>query len=297
MQVESDEGETMGELDGKVAIVTGAGVVGGIGAAGARAMAQEGARVVLADLERTAVADVPGTGSLAEVTENLREEGLDVSAFSFDLRDESTIAALIAFTLDTYGRLDVIDNNAAATHLVPNDVDILTADPALWAETMAVNLTGAMLMCKHGIPAMVRTGGGSVVNHSSGKGAAGDLDNPAYAASKAGLHSLTQMIATIHGHEGVRANTILTGLIGTALMKQVVPKTLKDTIEAECLVPRLGEPEDIAQLVVFLASDRSSYITAQVIGCDGGILAHQPFYSARRAAEDGQPLQAIGEGT
>jgi NAD(P)-dependent dehydrogenase (short-subunit alcohol dehydrogenase family) len=277
----------MGELEGKVAVVTGAGVFGSIGAAGARALAEAGAKVVLADLQRTALADIPGTGSLDEVTAKLRADGYEVSAFGFDLRDEGSIRELIAFTLDTYGRLDVIDNNAAATHLVPGDVDILTADPTLWADTLAVNLIGAALMCKHGIPAMVRTGGGSVINHSSGKGAAGDLDNPAYAASKAGLHSLTQMVATIHGHEGIRANTILTGLVGTALMKQVVPEELKAQVVAECLVPRLGEPEDIANLVVFLSSPRSSYITGQLIACDGGILAHMPFYSARRSTQSG----------
>jgi NAD(P)-dependent dehydrogenase (short-subunit alcohol dehydrogenase family) len=272
----------VGELDGRVAVVTGAGVVGGIGSAVARAMAQAGAKVVLADLERTELADIPGTGSLAEVTKGLQEEGYAVSAFSFDLRDESTIQALIAFTLDQYGRLDIIDNNAAATHLVPEDKEVIAASSEVWDDTLAINLRGAMLMCKHGIPAMIRSGGGAVINHSSGKSVTGDLDGPAYSASKAALHSLSQDIATMYGANGIRANTIVTGVIGTALMKQILPPDMKDAILRECLVPRFGEPEDVANLVVFLASDRSSYITAQLIGCDGGLHSHVPWYGWRR---------------
>jgi NAD(P)-dependent dehydrogenase (short-subunit alcohol dehydrogenase family) len=139
-----------------------------------------------------------------------------------------------------------------------------------------------MLTCKHVLPVMLEQRRGSIVNISSGQSLRGDLMNPAYAASKAGMNSLTRSIAVIYGKQGIRANTVVTGVIQTTLMKQVVPPVMAQVIEDAVLTPGLGEPVDIAELVVFLASDRSRYISGQAIPVDGGILQQVPVVPAVR---------------
>jgi NAD(P)-dependent dehydrogenase (short-subunit alcohol dehydrogenase family) len=277
----------MGDLDGKVALVVGCGVPGGIGEASARALAEAGAKVVLSDLP---------SSPLEGVDKQLSDDGLDVAHHDVDLFYEDSIRDLVEFTLATYGRIDVLDNNAAATHLVAPDRDVPTMSVELWDEILAVNLRGPMLVCKHTIPVMVEQGGGSIVNISSGKALAGDLDEPAYSASKAGLNSLTRTIAATHGKQGIRCNTISTGVILTSLMKQVVPEAMEAALLDSVLVPQLGEPVDMANMVVFLASDRARYITGQVIQVDGGILDYVPVVIAvRQLPEDSAHLRPVDE--
>lgn len=272
------------DLEGKVAIVTGAGIPGAIGAVTAEALAEAGAKVVLAD-----IAGMP----LADVAADLRSKGHAVACQIADMRDEDSIRGLIAFTVGEFGRLDVIDNNAAATHLVPHDRDILSMTGALWDDTMAINLRGPMFMCKHGIPEMLKVGGGAIVNISSGHSLAGDVRGPAYAVSKAALNHLTVAVATLYGSQGVRCNTVINGLIATPLMKAAVPAERAQAIRSHCLVPRLGEPIDIANLVVFLASDRAAYITAQMLPVDGGYLAHMPIYAWSNSTTEGVHLKPV----
>jgi NAD(P)-dependent dehydrogenase (short-subunit alcohol dehydrogenase family) len=272
------------DLDGKVAIVTGGGIPGAIGAVTAEALAEAGALVVLADRAGTPLADVAAS---------LRGKGYVALHKEVDMREEDSIAALIAFTMRDFGRLDIIDNNAAATHLVPHDRDLLSMDAALWDETMSVNLRGPMLMCKHGIPEMLKGGGGAIVNISSGHSLAGDVRGPAYAVSKAALNHLTVAVATLYGAQGIRCNTVINGLIATPLMKASVPTERAEAIQSHCLVPRLGEPVDIANLVVFLASDRASYITAQMLAVDGGYLSHMPIYAWSNSTSVGVHLKPV----
>jgi NAD(P)-dependent dehydrogenase (short-subunit alcohol dehydrogenase family) len=272
------------DLEGKVALVVGAGVPGGIGEASAHALGAAGARVMLSDL--------PGS-QVADVAKRLLGMGIDVAHTDVDIRDEASVQAVVQSTVDTFGRLDVLDNNAAATNLVHLDGPVHQLAVDVWDETLDVNARGLMLTCKHTIPVFLERGGGSIVNISAGKALRGDLDEPAYSASKAALNSLTRTIAVQYGKQNIRCNAISTGVIQTALMKQVVPPDMADVILDCVLTPHLGEPSDIANMVAFLASDRARYITGQVIQVDGGILDYVPVVpSVRKLAAEAQNLRA-----
>ena len=255
----------MARLDGKIAIVTGA--ASGIGKATAERVAAEGAQTVVADLN---------AGGAGEVAAKIAAAGGAATPVRADLGDIDSVRAMIEAAVTTYGGLDILHNNAAATHLAATrDLPVSAADPDVWDETMRVNLRGTMVAIQAAVPHMIARGGGSVINTASGSGLAGDLRNPAYGASKAALISLTRYVATEFGKQGVRCNAISPGFI-------VIPgKPGRDAVSAtmprHALTPRLGRPEDIAALVVFLASDESAFITGQNICADGGMLAHQPY--------------------
>ncbi len=255
----------MGRLIGRVAIVTGGG--GGIGGATARALAREGASVVVVDIDEEAA---------ERVTQGIGEAGGAAVAFRADLSEEAEAASAVALATSRFGRLDVLHNNAALT-----DSDFLTRDTAVpdlplnvWERTMAVNLRSQMLTCKHAVPEMARGGGGSIINMSSGASLKGDRTRTAYGVSKAGVNALTMYVATSHGKQGIRVNTILPGLVITdAVRSHLDARTLAGLGKAT-LTPYVGQPDDIAGVVVFLASDESRYITGQMIAVDGGMSAH-----------------------
>jgi NAD(P)-dependent dehydrogenase (short-subunit alcohol dehydrogenase family) len=256
------------DLEGKVAIVTGA--AGGIGRETSRVLAAAGAKVVLADL--------PGT-SLEEAAAAVGEE--EVAHRAVDISDERQVQELIAFAMKRFSRLDVVDNNAARQGLA-GDTTVTQMDAALWDGVFAVNARGTMLMCKHAIPAMIETGGGSIVNIASGTAQGGDDFATAYACTKAAIQTLTRYVATQYGHRGIRCNAIAPGLIRTPMLESTLPEPMREVFVAHKLVGRLGEPRDIAELVLFLASPRSSIITGQVISADGGFFAHLPTVDGER---------------
>jgi NAD(P)-dependent dehydrogenase (short-subunit alcohol dehydrogenase family) len=255
----------MGRVDGKVAIVTGGG--GGIGGAAARALAREGAEVAVVDID---------LGRAAQVAEGITASGGTALALQADLSQEADVVGAIAATVARFGRLDVLHNNAALT-----DSDFLSLDTRVtelsvevWEKTMAVNLRSQMLTCKHAIPEMVRHGGGSIVNMSSGASLKGDRTRTAYGVSKAGVNTLTMYVATGHGKQGVRVNTIVPGLIITDAVRAHLTERMLAGLGRATLTPYVGEPDDVAHLVVFLASDESRYITGQMIAIDGGMSVH-----------------------
>jgi NAD(P)-dependent dehydrogenase (short-subunit alcohol dehydrogenase family) len=255
----------MGRLDGKIAIITGG--AAGIGKVTARRVAAEGARTVVADLN---------AAGAKEVADAIIAAGGQALAVEADLGDVDSVRAMVAAAVGAYGGLDIVHNNAAATQLAATaDVGVGTADPAVWDTTMRVNLRGTMVAIQAAAPHLIARGGGSVINMSSGSALAGDLGHPAYAASKAAIVTLTQYVATEFGKQGVRCNAITPGFI-------VIPeKPGRDDVRAtmlrHSLTPRLGTPEDVAALVVFLGSDESGFITGQNICVDGGARAHQPY--------------------
>jgi NAD(P)-dependent dehydrogenase (short-subunit alcohol dehydrogenase family) len=255
----------MDRLNGKVAIVTGGG--GGIGGATARALAREGASVLVVDVNEEAA---------TSVAQGIR--GADGAAASFraDVSEEPEVEAAIAEVVKRFGRLDVLHNNAALT-----DSDFLSADTAVtelslevWERTLAVNLRSQMLMCKHAVPIMAEQGGGSIINMSSGASLKGDRTRTAYGVSKAGVNALTLYVATSHGKKGIRANTILPGLVITDAVRAHLKEEMLASLSKATLTPAVGQPDDIADVVVFLASDESRYITGQMLAVDGGMSAH-----------------------
>ena len=255
----------MDRLNGKVAIVTGGG--GGIGGATARALAREGAAVLVVDVNEEA-ADAVARG--------IRDTGGVAESSRADLSEEREVKAVVATVVQRFGRLDVLHNNAALT-----DSDFLSADTAVtelslevWERTLAVNLRSQMLMCKHAVPIMADQGGGSIINMSSGASLKGDRTRTAYGVSKAGVNALTLYVATSHGKKGIRVNTIMPGLVITDAVRAHVKEEMLASLSKATLTPSVGQPDDIADVVVFLASDESRYITGQMLAVDGGMSAH-----------------------
>jgi len=249
----------------KVAIVTGG--AGGIGRAVATSLAAEGARVVVADL------DEAGAGRVADEVTAAGGQGVAVAV---DLGVEDQVVALVATTVEHFGGIDFVDNNAALTaaDVLARDTTVTEMTIDVWDQMMAVNLRSQMLVCKHAIPVMVDRGGGSIVNMSSGAALAGDLTRTAYSVSKSAITTLTKSVATQYGRKGVRANAIFPGLILTEPVRAQIPPAMLEAYAGSLLTPFVGEPHDIADLVAFLFSPQSRYITGQSISIDGGMGAH-----------------------
>ncbi|MGN6063694.1 SDR family NAD(P)-dependent oxidoreductase [Brevundimonas diminuta] len=261
----------MGILEGKVALVTGA--AGSIGSETALALAEQGARVLLTDLR---------AAELEAVTERLKGQGHDVACRSGDITREDDIRGAVEACVAAFGGVDILDNNAGATGFSSRDLDIPDMPVELWDQVQSINARAPMLFCKYAIPSMLERGGGSIVNISSGQSLSGDVSNFAYAASKAAINALTRHMATAYSPRGVRVNAIAAGLIIQPGMEQRLPAHIQDIFLSHCLVPRLGVPRDIANMVVFLASDLSSYVTGQILSVDGGFTAHLPSVADMR---------------
>lgn len=256
----------MMRLEGKVAIVTGGG--GGIGAAVARRLTAEGASVVIADLfEESAERAAAPLGDSA-------------LAVQFDAADPESVKAMIDRCMTHFGRIDILHNNAAMTDPVKSPQDTTAPDIpiGIWHEILDINLTGYLLGCKYAIPHMIAGGGGSIINTASNSGSAGDLARIAYGSTKAAIMGLTRYVATQHGRQNIRCNSIAPGVVLTEALEKTVPG-LKDIIKRHILTPEFGTPDDIAALVAFLASDESRYITGENISISGGGLVHQPHYA------------------
>jgi NAD(P)-dependent dehydrogenase (short-subunit alcohol dehydrogenase family) len=251
-------------LQGKVAFISGG--AGAIGSATAQRLAQDGARVVIGDLP---------AANARQVAEGFQRQGLDVEALELDLAQEVSIRAAVESIAGKYGRLDILDNNAALKGL-KDDRGVIGMSSDLWDRVMAVNARGTMLMCKHALPVMIAGGGGSIVNISSGTSVAGDQYATAYAVSKGAINTLTYYVAAQHGHQGIRCNGLLVGAVVTPAMQRALPEAMRDILRAHKLVGRLGQPQDVAGVVAFLASDRSAWITGQLWSIDGGFFAHIP---------------------
>lgn len=246
-------------LTDKVVLVAGAAT--GLGAASAARLAEEGAKVVVGDLNRAGAEDTAATITAA---------GGTAVASEFDISDDASVAELVAFTVRTYGGLDGVHVNAGAMDMVSMDSDVVDIDLAVWDRTVAVNLRGHMLVSRHSVPALLERGGGALVFTSSVASFAGEPSRPAYAATKSGINALARHVAARWGREGIRANAITPGLILTPAIRDGAPQRMKDAMLRHTPSTRLGETSDVASLVTFLLSDEGSWINGQVVNVDGG---------------------------
>ena len=237
----------MSRLAGKVAIVTGG--AGGIGAATAHELAREGAAVAVVDIDEA---------KAAEVADEIRRTGARAIALGGDLAEEHTARQVVQSTVAEFGRIDVLHNNAAltASSFLSRDTTVSEMSLDVWQRSLEVNLGSQLLMCKHAVPQM-RENGGSIINMSSGAALSGDRTRLAYGVSKSGVHALTMYVATSEGKRGVRANTIVPGLILTDAVRAHLSEDTIGRLGRSTLTPYLGQPKDVADLVVFLASEQS----------------------------------------
>jgi NAD(P)-dependent dehydrogenase (short-subunit alcohol dehydrogenase family) len=254
--------ENMTRLAGKVALITGAG--NGMGRAAALLFAGEGARIVVAD----AVED-GGIGTVDAV----RAAGGEAAFVRVDVSDEEQVEAMVRFAVSTFGALHVLYNNAG---IFPADDGGTTETPvSTWDRVLAVNLKGVWLGCKHGIPAMLESGGGSIVNVASFVALMGAATpQVAYTASKGAVLSLTREIAVEYARRGIRANALCPGPIETPMLAELMsnPEWARRRL-VHIPMGRPGRAEELAKAALFLASDESSFMTGSALVVDGGITA------------------------
>ncbi|MCP5187838.1 MAG: glucose 1-dehydrogenase [Pseudomonadales bacterium] len=248
----------MGLLEGKIGIVTGAGQ--GIGRAIALSYAREGATVVVADFNEEMGAE----------TVRLIEKTGGIASFACgDVSKEDSVRKMVESAVGSYGRLDIACNSAALSR---GSGPIHEYERSVFDQTLEMCLTNTWLCMKYEIAAMLQTGGGAIVNISSNSSLKGQAFNTAYAAAKGGVNILTKSAAAEYGGQGIRINAVSPGVIRTPGVEKYFEEQPKiaEGLKKAAVMNRLGEPEEIAEAVTFLSSDRASFITGQLLSVDGG---------------------------
>jgi len=252
----------MGDLDGKVAFITGAG--SGIARAAARLFALQGARVIIAELK-------PELGRASEAS--VREAGGDAAFVETDVTKEDNVKRAVQQAVASYGKINVLYNCAGGS--IAQDEPVTDVDMSVWQHTMSLDLLGTFLCCRHAIPEIIKAGGGTIVNMSSGAALRGSYKGHVYTAAKGAIISFTQALAGRYARDNIRANAICPGLTVTERVIRMFgdPRKSPDSPMAPALRSHpfsVGDPEDIANVALFLASDKSRMITGASIHADGG---------------------------
>ncbi len=252
--------ENVGRLDGKVALITGAG--GGMGLVAAQLFAQQGAKVMVADFNVEAA---------AAAVEGIKADGFEAASVGGDVSNSADVKTMVDATVETFGALTILYNNAGI--MMGDDDDPVATGEDVWDRTMDVNLKGVFLCNKHGIPAMLASGGGSIINVASfvaHNGAA--TPQIAYTTTKGGVLAMTREIAAIYARQGIRCNALCPGPVGTPLLAQLWSDPARKARRIVHIpMGRWAEAEELARAALFLASDDSSYMTGQSLIIDGGI--------------------------
>jgi NAD(P)-dependent dehydrogenase (short-subunit alcohol dehydrogenase family) len=249
-----------GRLAGKVALITGAG--GGQGRAATLMFAKEGACVVATDI-------TPDGGN--ETVQMVRAAGGQAEFIASDVSQAAQVEAAVQCALNRYGALHIMYNNAAILHR--QDAPVGKLDEKIWHQVIDINLKGVFLGCKFAVPAIAAAGGGSIINTSSLAGLLGVGNVHAYTAAKGGVISLTRAVAVTYAKDKVRCNVICPGAVDTPMMAHVLHsenQRLRDSYQRTHPIGRVGTPEDIASMALYLASDESSWVTGSVFTIDGG---------------------------
>lgn len=253
----------MKKLRGKVAVITGAGA--GIGRASALLFAREGAAVVVADLDY---------GAGEETVARIRREGGEAAFVPVDVAESDQVERMIRSTVETWGRVDVLFNNAGVNFAA----SVVEITDEMWRRSLDVNLKGVMLGCHHAIPEMLKTGGGSIVNSASMLGLVASPRQAPYAAAKGAVVMLTRQVAVDYAQRNIRVNCLCPSEVNTEMNRRFVaqspdPEATLRRVLARIPMDRMAEPEEIASAALFLASDDSSYITGVALPVDGGLTA------------------------
>ncbi|MTH55458.1 SDR family oxidoreductase [Bacillus mangrovi] len=256
----------MGRLDNKIAVITGAAT--GIGKATAEVFAREGARVICADLKED---------EMKKTVEQIKQNGGEAEAVELDVSSQDRVMEFADHLKEKYGKIDILFNNAGVdeqggkVHEYPVE---------LFDRIIAVDLRGTFLVSKYLIPLMLENGG-SIINNASMSGSAADLDRSGYNAAKGGIINFTRAMAIDYARSGIRVNSLSPGTIETPLVDNLVGDRQEDMGEKfreanKWITPlgRLGRPDEMAKVALFLASDDSSYVTGEDIKADGGIMAY-----------------------
>ncbi len=251
----------MGLVEGKVALVTGSG--SGIGRQSALAFGREGAKVVVADV-------VVDGGQ--ETVKMIKAAGGDAAFVKCDVSKAADVEAAVKFTVDTFGKIDCAHNNAGIEGPTRATADISEAE---WDKLLGINLKGIFLSMKYEIPQMLAGGGGAIVNTASIAGLVGFQGLASYTASKYGVNGLTKAAALEYAKAGLRVNSVCPGVINTAMVERLIAETpeMEAGLLAGTPMGRLGEPSEIGEAVVWLCSDRASFVTGHNMAVDGGYTA------------------------